>query len=173
MLENKELYLKLLHSLESALHDVGMKTMLCDERGLWMLKARLVGLGSAEGEALMEICVPDAKFAGENEQPLALLQFYTTLASHIDADNEVPALKELNRLNMNCPLGSLHLFLNGAQLYHRYTLPLRGETLEDFLLAAADALHLAVEVLDTIFDDALLIAHDASKSRYGREEDSL
>lgn len=151
----------ILTSLEAFLHEYGIPTKMASESGLTVLKARLNDLGRAEGEALMEICLlplePDASGAGRT-----LIQFYTTTAAGLDEANIAPALAALNAVNLRCPAGAFQIYTPLRQIYHKYTAVLLDGT--DRQAQAQAALMLAVETVDRLFDETVVIADDAANA---------
>ncbi len=160
-------YNLLLQEIQKMLQGFGIEALLSDEQEIVMLKARFEGLGRAKGSALMEICVPAPAFSGLNGEPLAVLQVYTTLASNMDEANINPALTALNSLNAKCALGSLHLYIPQRQLFHRFNHLLCGEKLENFRVEALNAVNLVAGIINSIFDEAITIADDASRYKNG------
>lgn len=152
---------KLLVSVEAFLkEEYGFETWIGEDEGYLMLKARLLGLGECQGEAVMEVCPVSLDMEPANG--MHMLQFYTTVAANINEDNILPALHALNSMNMRCPVGAFHLFEEDRQMYHKYTALL--EEGESGVRQATIALSMVAETINQLFDEAILIAYDARKA---------
>ena len=150
---------ELLQSLEQVFQEYDIPTQMGRQEGMDVLKARLDGLGSSEGEALMEICLIGAG-AGPEGDPRDLIQFYTTTAAGIDEANLAPAQQALNQVNLRCPMGSFQIYTPLRQMYHKYTLLLAPEG--DARAWARQTLLFLVDVIDRMFDETILIADNAA-----------
>ncbi len=140
-----------LQQLESWLRAQGRETLFAEENGLRILKTRLAGLGGVDGTALSEICfLPQS----------TVLQIFTTFASGMDENNLVPAMVAYNTLNLTCPVGSFQVFTGQKQAYHKYAVPLTGDG-EACLAQALAAVRTALETLNVLFPQAIVIADDA------------
>ncbi len=137
--------------------------MLCEiekHDDITILKVELNNLGVAEHVAMMEIVVSPY----EIDDTQLSIQFYTTIAMNIPKENYLPALDALNALNLTLPLGSLHIFSEYNQLYHHYTLTLKESYDDELKLSLGLAALLnCIEIINIVYDEALIISDDVSK----------
>ena len=65
-------------------------------------------------------------------------------------------------MNLRCPAGAFQIYTPLRQMYHKYTAVLLDGT--DRQAQAQAALMLAVETVDRLFDETVVIADDAANA---------
>ncbi len=146
------------HFIEK-LAEYGMEARLNNDEDICMIKAELNDLGRASNRALMEIMV----LPYEVEQGQIIVQFYTTIAINMREGNIAPALRELNTMNVSIPVGAVHIFEDFKQLYHKHSVVLKEDWDEETKLeVATTALLNCLNIVDFIYDEALIISDDVA-----------
>ena len=93
-----------LEYLSVLLEDSGRETLITNQGGMDILKARLENLGRAGGSAFAEICAVPVKLSGKER---TLLQFFTTFASDLDADKLDSEIAAFNEMNLTLLCGAI------------------------------------------------------------------
>lgn len=154
--------MELFRELERLLQQYQIETRFVETEGRANLLVRLDELGQRRGEALLEIW-EEHVLAGEEQMPVCLLEFCTTLAADMDEHSLLPMARALWELSMHCSVGAFHVYEDHCRLYHRYTAVLPEG--RDAIPLARAALNLVVENVNDLYDQAMDIAdgngHDA------------
>ncbi len=161
---DKNLYI--LENLRDELELMHTPSIITQEDGTNFLKAELTELGRAGHSVLLEVFVTPY----EVDETEALVQFFTTIASDIDEENFVPALCAINNINFSLSVGALHLLEESKQMFHKYSVPIQGfwdeDTVNEICTAAMNS---CIDLLDVVYDEAIIIANDVNQLPYYRE----
>lgn len=144
-----------LEYLSVLLEDSGRETLITNQGGMDILKARLENLGRAGGSAFAEICAVPVKLSGKER---TLLQFFTTFASDLDADKLDSEIAAFNEMNLTLLCGAIGVHKGLRQAYHKYTVLLPLDENAAYR-GAADSLDLVLAVVSGMFDQAIIIAN--------------
>ncbi len=149
----------ILEQFKEKLNEYGMEARLDNDEDICVLKAELNDLGRASNKALMEVMA----LPYEVEEGQVIVQFYTTIAINMRDDNIAPALRELNTMNVTVPVGAVHIFEEFKQMYHKHSVVLKEEWSDETKLEVATAALLnCLNVVDFIYDEALIISDDVA-----------
>jgi hypothetical protein len=142
---------KVIQKIESQMNEAGFESLFKEIDGLEVLRVLLDELGEKKnGTAIIEFCfLPFGENTEGLPKDLRLFQTYTTIVGDIAQDKEQAVLTALNQVNLNCVLGSFHIFAPEHQMYHKYISVVRGETAEEMFDIISPAVNwIAATVMD-------------------------
>ncbi len=152
--------IQILEHIEVELMKLGLETNFLLQDGVTLLRAELTDLGRGEHSAIFEVMAVPYAVDGD----ATLLQFYTTIAVNMDDDNIFPAVIALNSANVGVTIGSLHVFEEIGQLYHKYSIAIDDSWSDDVKkVVVSSALFSTLNVVDAAYDEAIVISDDVTK----------
>lgn len=151
-----ELQNMVLDCLQKEMEENGYQTKLMQEEGsMDSIRILMDNMGSEQnGEVLMELSFLPFP-ANEPLEDLNLFQIFTTVETNIAKEKTDGILKELNRMNLECVLGSFHVFEEEMQVYHRYVSVTRGNSKEEILAILQPAINWISNSIDEYYDELI------------------
>ncbi len=163
-MQDKHLFI--LEHLKNEMEMLNVVSVITEQDEINILRAEIPDLGRAENDVILEIM----SLPFDVEEGQRLFQFYTTIAMNMDDDNLLPAIIEVNRMNIGMPIGMLGIFEGIGQMYHKYTMIIEEEWSDETVLTlCTSTLFSIINILDLIYDEAIIISNDVSDLERFRE----